>query len=571
MSGPLDPNSAVPLIASRSSLLARLRAEEFDLLIVGGGITGSGVARDAALRGLRVALVEADDFASGTSSRSSRLVHGGVRYLEHGYLHLVFEASRERRTLLRIAPHLVRPLPFTWPVYRGARVPRWKLRAGLLLYDALALFRNVAPHRGLSARDVVEQEPHLRRSDLRGGARYYDAATDDVRLTLANALSAAESGAVVVNHTAVRALCRSDGGAAGSPVTGARVQDALTGDQWTVRARVIVNAAGPWGDRVRALEQPGTPPLVRGTKGVHVAVPRERVGNRDALTLLSPVDGRVMFVLPAGAQAIIGTTDTPTAAAPDDVRASEADVDYLLRSANAYFPEARLTRADVVSAWAGIRPLVASGYRDDGSVPAPASASREHLVERGPGGVIAVSGGKLTTYRSMAAEVVDAVERTLGRPRTPSRTAVLPLPGGDIRSLEAEIAEASAAAGDREVGERLAAAHGSRWREVWGLATAEPALGARLVPGLPYTGAELAYAAERELACTLADLLVRRTPLAFARADAGVGVAAAAAVLVAPRLGWDAARQAGEVERYRREAARLFGVDAAEVPAGREG
>jgi len=519
------------------------------------------VARDAALRGLRVALVEADDFGSGTSSRSSRLVHGGVRYLEHGYLHLVFEASRERRMLLRIAPHLVRPLPFTWPVYRGARVPRWKLRAGLLLYDALALFRNVAPHQGLSAPAVAALEPRLRRSELAGGARYYDAATDDVRLTLANALAAAEAGAVVLNHAAVRAFCRGEGGR--GAVSAAEVHDTLTGEALRVRARVVVNAAGPWGDRVRALEEPGAPPLVRGTKGVHVAVPRERVGNREALTLLSPVDGRVMFVLPAGAHAIIGTTDTPTTATPDDVRATEADVEYLLRSANAFFPEARLTRADVVSAWAGIRPLVASGYRH-GAGAAPTSASREHLVERGPGGVIAVSGGKLTTYRSMAAEVVDAAERALGRRPTRSLTAARPLPGGDIGSLHEEVAAAGRAAGDPAVGERLATAYGSRWRDVWALAAAEPALAARLVPALPYVGAELAYAVEREMACTLADLLVRRTPLAFALPDAAVGAAAAAAAIAAPRLGWDGGRAAAEVERYRREADRLFGIDAAE-------
>ena len=560
---PASLQPAPPLLADRSSLLARLAAEPFDLLVIGGGITGAGVARDAALRGLRVALAEADDFGSGTSSRSSRLVHGGVRYLEHGYLHLVFEASRERRTLLRIAPHLVRPLPFTWPVYRGARVPRWKLRAGLLLYDALALFRNVAPHQGLSASAVARHEPALRRDGLTGGARYYDAATDDVRLTLANAVAAVEAGAVVVNHAPVRALVRGADGA----VTGAEVEDALTGALVRVRAGVVVNAAGPWSDRVRALEHPGTPPAVRGTKGVHVAVPRERVGNQDALTLLSPLDGRVMFVLPAGEHSIIGTTDTPTTASPDEVRASEADVEYLLRSANAFFPSARLRRADVVSAWAGIRPLVASGFRDGAGSAAPATASREHLIERGPGGVIAVSGGKLTTYRSMAAEVVDAAERALGRQHVASRTAEERLPGGDLDSLAAEVAAARAAAGDARVGERLATAYGGRWREVWALAAAEPGLAAQLAPGLPYIGAELAYAAEREMACTLADLLVRRTPLAYDLRDAAVSVAPAAAAIVAPRLGWDAPRVAAEVERYRREAARLFAIDAREPVA----
>jgi glycerol-3-phosphate dehydrogenase len=548
-------------LARRAGTLRRLAGETFDLLVVGGGITGAGIARDAALRGLRVALVERDDFASGTSSRSSRLVHGGVRYLEHGYLHLVFEASRERRTLLRIAPHLVRPLEFTWPVYAGARVPGWKLRAGLLLYDALALFRNVANHTPLSAADVLDREPGLRREGLRGGAAYYDAATNDARLTLANAMAAAEAGAAVVNHAAVTELLR-DGGR----LRGAVVHDALTGDRLTVRARLVVNATGPWSDMLRVQDDPSAPPAVRGTKGVHIAVPRSRLGNAGALTLLSPLDGRVMFALPAGSHAIVGTTDTPTAASPDEVRATEADVDYLLRSANAFFPDAGLAHRDVVSAWAGIRPLVASGYRAHGGA---TSASREHEITVSGGGVVGVSGGKLTTYRSMAAEATDAAERALGRRPTRSRTADVPLPGGDVASLDGELTAAREATGGRDdVAERLVAAYGSRWRDVCALVAADPALGAPLVVGLPYVAAELVHAARSEMACTLADLLVRRTFLAFETPDAAVCVAVRAAALVAPVLGWSAADERREVERYRREAARLFGVDAAEPGAG---
>src|SRR5262245_40316855 len=237
----------------------------FDLLVIGGGITGCGVARDAALRGLRVALVEKDDFASGTSSRSSRLIHGGLRYLEHGHLHLVFEASAERHRLLRLAPHLVRPLEFVWPVYAGARVPRWKLSAGLTLYDALALFRNVAAHKRLDASDVSAIEPALRREGLRGGARYFDAATDDARLTLANAIGALEAGAAVVNHAELRAIQLDNGSVAGASVT-----DTLSGETLEVRARVIVNAAGPWSDAVQHILEPehAARPAVRGSKGV---------------------------------------------------------------------------------------------------------------------------------------------------------------------------------------------------------------------------------------------------------------------------------------------------------------
>ena len=248
------PPAAPPAVLARRAALDALAAETFDLLVVGGGITGAGVARDAALRGLRVALVERDDWAAGTSSRSSRLVHGGVRYLEHGHFGLVFEASRERRTLLRTAPHLVRPLAFTWPVYRGARVPRWKLTAGLALYDALALFRNVGTHRPLSVDGVLAREPALRAHGLLGGAAYWDAATDDARLTLATVLSARAAGAVTVNHAEVRALLRD-----GETVAGARVCDTLGGAPVEVRARLVVTCAGPWGDGVRRLARAGAP------------------------------------------------------------------------------------------------------------------------------------------------------------------------------------------------------------------------------------------------------------------------------------------------------------------------
>jgi len=443
-------------------------------------------------------------------------------------------------------------------VYAGTRVPAWKLRAGLLLYDALSLFRNVANHSGLSAAEVLEREPGLRRDGLAGGAVYHDAATDDARLTLANALAAAEAGAVVVNHAAVRALLR-DRGRDSARVVGAVVDDVIGGEQVEVRARVVVNATGPWADTLRRQEDASAPPAVRGTKGVHILVPRTRLGNRGALTLLSPLDGRVMFALPAGAFALVGTTDTATGAAPDDVRASEADVAYLLRSANAFFPTAALTRSDVLSAWAGIRPLVASGYKANGGT---ASASREHAIDRGPGGVLGVSGGKLTTYRSMSAEVVDAAERALGRRPSRPRTADVPLPGGDLTSLEAEESAARARVGRADVAARLVSAFGTRWREVWRLAEGDPALSAPVWPGLPYVGAELAYAADQEMASTLADLLVRRTHLAFETGDMGAAAASSVAALVAPRLGWDAARVSREVERYGVEAGRLFGVDA---------
>ncbi len=546
------PNAGRPVATApreRDARLARLGAEQFDVLIVGGGINGAGIARDAAMRGLRTALVERNDFASGTSSRSSRLVHGGVRYLEHGHLRLVFESSRERRTLLRLAPHLVRPLRFTWPVYRGARLPRWKLLAGLFMYDALAVFRNVAGHEALDAREVAAREPSLLREGLVGGAQYYDAATDDARLTLANVIAAHERGAAVVNHAEAVRFLRDAG-----RIVGAVVRPADEEREIEVRASVVVNAAGPWSDDVRALDTPVARHSVRATKGVHVAVSRERLSTYGAITLLSPTDGRVMFVLPSTATTIIGTTDTPTEERPEEVRASEEDIEYLLGSVNAFFPSAKLGAGDVIASWAGIRPLIAAGYSNG-----PASASREHRIDRSPSGLVSVTGGKLTTYRAMAAEVVTVIERALERTPTRSRTDREPLPGGDLRSLDEALRAAELEVGDAVVAKRLVEAHGSRWREVASLTVAEPALARRIVRELPYLLAEVVYAVEREMALTLGDLLVRRLHIAYETADQGRAAARVATAVLAGRLGWDNARARTELARYEAEVGRIFG------------
>ena len=536
--------------SDRADTVQRLARESFDVVIIGGGINGAAIARDASLRGLAVALIERDDYAAGTSSRSSRLIHGGVRYLEHGYLHLVFEASRERRVLLRTAPHLVRPLTFTWPVYRSARLPRWKILAGLWLYDLLALFRNVKNHARLSPQDVLDREPALERAGLTGGALYYDARTNDTRLTLANVIDAADVGATVLNHANVTGLVRD-----GARAAGVTVHDALGGTTLTVRARCVVNAAGPWSDEVRRWDEPEHGARVRGTKGAHVEVPRDRIGNRDAVTLVSPVDGRVMFVLPSGRHTIIGTTDTDTTMSPEQVRATEDDVDYLLRSANGCFPTAKLVRADVISAWAGIRPLIASG-----NTGAPASASREHAINVSETGVVSISGGKLTTYRAMSAQVVDTVERAIGRRPTRCTTGTRPLPGGDFANLGDVERDAARTVGDVEVSAQLVATYGTHWREVWAHAESDRTLAARLVPHLPVIGVQVVYAVLNEGACTLADVLVRRTHLAFELRDQARAIAPLVANLIAPHLGWTPAGVSAAVREWEREAERLFAI-----------
>ena len=545
------PSTPAQPLATRQRALDALSHDTFDVLVIGGGITGAGVARDAALRGLRTALVEQDDFASGTSSRSSRLVHGGVRYLEHGQLRLVFESSAERRTLRRIAPHLVRPLAFVWPVYAGARVPRWKLAAGLTLYDLLALFRNVGRHERLTAAGVLAREPRLQRDALVGGARYWDAATDDARLTLATIRSAREAGAVVLNHARVVSLAM-----ANDRVGGARVVDRATGTSMDVSARVAVNATGPWSDTVERMAGGASRPAVRGSKGVHVCVARARVDNVGALTLLAPRDGRVMFVLPAGDFTIIGTTDSYETVEPDQVRASESDVSYLLDAANHFFPAARLTRADVVSAWAGLRPLKAGDEGDD-----PGAASREHTIVEHVPGLVSVTGGKLTTYRAMARQVVDAAQRSLGARPTRSTTARVTLAGGAVPDVAREIAAAAALTRDTAVATRLVHAHGDAWRDVWTLAANDPALAERVEATRPYIRAELLYAVREELALTLGDLLIRRTPLAFELRDHGRAAARRVASDVARWLAWSPVEMRAAIAEYDAEVERMFRVE----------
>lgn len=492
-----------------------LSGEKLDLLVIGGGITGCGVARDAAMRGLSVALVERDDFASGTSGRSSRLIHGGIRYLEQGQLHLVHESIRERQTLLRIAPHLVNPLAFTWPIYRGARIGKLKLSAGLLVYQLMSVGRS-RRHSTLNAAETLEREPGLEGVGLTGSAVYYDACTDDARLTLANAIAAKELGAAVTSHTRVTEIIRD-----GSKSVGAVVKSQRTGESREIRARVIVNATGVWQNTFDGDERAQR---LHGSKGVHIGVPRERVGNRDALTLISPVDGRVMFCLPAGPQAIIGTTDTWTDESPEAVHASPGDVDYLLRSANAYFPRAQLTLDDVVSAWAGIRPLASAKGAN------PSAVSREHSIITDSSGVINVTGGKLTTFRSMAAEIVDHVQEALGREKKAAATDSVELPGTD------------------------------RPREIARLQREDPTLLEPLVEGLAYTGAHLVYGVSEEMAEDLGDLLIRRTHLAFETRDHGKSVAPRAAAIVAPLLGWNDHTKSARIREFEADIARMFAI-----------
>jgi glycerol-3-phosphate dehydrogenase len=536
---------------TRAKALAAMSAEPVELLVLGGGITGAGIARDAALRGIRTALVDKGDFGGATSSRSSRLIHGGLRYLEHGNLGLVFEGTHERRVLLRIAPHLVRPLPFLFPVYRGARVPAWKLEAGMWLYDALATFRNVHLHRWLSRKRVARLEPRLRTKGLQGAALYYDAQADDVRLVLATIRSAAQAGALVANYADGSGLLKSDG-----HVHGATIRDILSGRTYGVRALVVVNATGPWVDSVRQRDDPTAQPLLRLTKGAHVAVPRARLGHTYAVTLTSPIDGRVMFVLPWGELSYIGTTDTDEAVSPEDVRASGSDVVYLLRSVNALFPDARLGPRDVISTWAGLRPMLAPAHAR-----AASDVSREHRVVEGPSGLITIAGGKLTTYRRMASDTVDRVAKRLhkldGRPVPPrAATDRLPLPGGESADLGVLVDSVRARGASEVQAQHLVRHYGSESAAVLNLVDRDRSLGDPIIAGRPEVWAEVVHAVEREMAARLADVLIRRLHLFYEDPAHGSTVSSVVAGRMAELLGWDDARREDEVAHYTAEVKR---------------
>jgi glycerol-3-phosphate dehydrogenase len=529
----------------RPASLKETASRTVDLLVIGGGIVGAGVARDAAMRGLRTILVEQDDLAFGTSSRSSRLIHGGIRYLEHGDLRLVFESLQERATLRRIAPHLVWPLPFVFPVHDGDRIRRWQLAVAMWLYDLLALFRNVSPHKMLGKRSLLTREPAMRAVGLQGGARYFDAQCDDARLVIATARSAHEHGAVIRTYTSVTELTKADG-----KVTGAVVRDVRTGQEATIRAAIVLNATGPWADQVRRLEDGKATRLLRLTKGTHAVVPRERVGNHDAITFTSPVDGRVMFVLPWGDWSYIGTTDTDTAESPDEVRASADEIRYLLRSVNSRFPNAHLVEEDVIATWAGLRPLIEDGASGASAV------SREYVIEDGPGGMVTVAGGKLTTYRRMAAKAVDHVVKRLdaaGRGDWPATAGTdrEPLPGGESGNLEAIRVQGVEAGFDILTIEHLLRHHGTEAAGLFNLMRNHPELAGRLQPDHPAVGAEVVHAVRKEFAQTVADVLVRRLHLFFECRDQGAVAAAGTAAIMARELRWNPAEEQRQVAAYR--------------------
>jgi glycerol-3-phosphate dehydrogenase len=553
----------------RTRSLARLAEERFDVLVIGGGITGAGVALDAAARGLRTALVERDDFASGTSSKSSKMIHGGLRYLQQGDVRLVYEALAERQRLRNNAPHLVKLLPFLIPFFTGRDgvIPKGLTRAlgtAMWMYDLTGGARIGKLHDRLSRDEVLARMPTLPAGRIAGGYLYYDAGADDARLTLAVARTAAiDFGATLANGVEVTGLLKDGDG----KVAGVRARPE-GGAEIRIRARSVVNACGVWSDDVRALDEGADPGSIRPAKGVHVTVPWELVRNTIAVVVPVPGDKRSVFVVPWSPTpeggfryTYIGTTDTDYEGPLDDPQCTPEDIEYVLRAIN-FSIGARpgrdgdgdgdgggdgggsqpITPDDILGTWAGLRPLVRSA-----SSGRTADLSRGHQVRTSESGMVTITGGKLTTYRHMAADTVDTVLDQLGQSvegRVSRRS-----PTKALRLRGAEGYDELAASPDART-RALADRHGGEARVVLAMIERSPELGEVLVPGTDYLKAEAVYAARYEMARTVTDVLARRTRALLQQRDASLEVAGDVAALLAPELGWDAAETERQVADY---------------------
>jgi glycerol-3-phosphate dehydrogenase len=538
-------------LAERSRDLEAAARDGVDLLVVGGGITGAGVLRDAATRGMRALVVEREDFAAGTSSRSSKMIHGGLRYIGEGHLATTRAACRERDLLMQLDPNLVRPLAFLFPAYRGSKIPLWQVRTVLWVYAALANFRRSARFRMLSPDGVAKLSPDLQTDGLRGAGLYRDGQVDDARLVLETLKSARSMGCAAVNHAEVAEFLRGGDGR----LCGARIRDALALRNVEVRADAIVNAAGPVVERVRGIDRLVPRPELRPAKGVHLVIPRDRVHLEAAVTF-EAADGRQIFLAPWDDVALVGTTDTFTDEIDDPVVTIE-EVHYLLDAANKAFPRACLTTNDLRSVFAGVRPLVASPDEDTPST----RVSREHRIYEDPSGLVSVAGGKLTTYRAMGEDIVDRVLCRLPAARRsalgPSRTAHLPLRADafDLASFEAELCERFGIHPKQSA--HLVRSYGERAADL--LAAASPddrgPIGASR-----NTLAEIPWSFRTECPATLCDLLERRLGMAIFAVGQGLPELPLIASTVAAAAGWDEERTRAEAMAYANAVRRRYQI-----------
>jgi len=531
--------------AVRQANIRAMQQRTLDVVVIGGGITGAGIARDAAMRGLAVGLVEKKDFASGTSSKSARMVHGGLRYLEQYQFGLVFSACTERYKLCKLAPRLVHPIGFTYPVYRTSKNSLLTMRMGMWLYDLMALFRTMKRHRIVDAQQTAELEPALARQGLTGAACYCDCMADDARLTLATIQAAHRHGALIANYAEVNGILQE-----GGRVRGVEVMDGITGEQFTLRARVTVNATGVWADQIRHMDDADARAMIRVNRGSHLVVPREKLEINGAVIFSSADGQRAMYAIPWQHTCIVGTTDVDHEGTLDEVCATSAEVEGMVDAVNHAFPGNRLTQQDIISTFAGLRPLV------DGEGSAAYQASRDHRILESQTGLLTISGGKLTTYRRMAEDLVDVVSKKLKAEsgvvaREGCTTDRVPLAE---EAFEAEqVVDAMAERYpqlDRQVLEHLALTYGPASADVLALVQRDPELGARVVPDLPYIRAEVPYAIQHEMAMTLDDWMIRRTHIMHEDAEQGLGCASEVAAMMAPHLGWDATEKERQVQAY---------------------
>jgi glycerol-3-phosphate dehydrogenase len=523
---------------------------EFDVIVVGAGINGAGIARDAAMRGLKVLLIDKGDVGGGTSAGSTRLIHGGLRYLEHFEIGLVRESLRERETLLRIAPHLVRPLPITIPIYKNSQRGRAMVRAGMVVYDLLSFGKSLPRHRMQSVKETLRQLPGLSAEGLVGSAVYFDAQVEFAeRLVVENVIAAIEYGATVRTYARVTQLVVEEEGIKGVRFV---TSENRTNSAETAFARAVINAAGPWVDGLLDSSGDETQRLIGGTKGSHVVVAPFPGAPASAVYLEAVSDRRPFFVIPWNGNYLIGTTDVRFEGDPDEVCCEDWEIDYLLTETNRAFPAALLTHDHVLYTYSGVRPLAFTTDEDEESI------TRRHFIREHPRvrNLISIVGGKLTTYRSLAEECVDLVFRQLRRESLQINTARVALPGAlNFASVEREFRELPV-----NVRERLLRVYGSRAAEVLELAKRDEELAKPFSKDGNALAAEVIFAFEREFAKTLADCFLRRTMIGL-NADLGLGEIEAAAEIGKRFLGWSDQRAREEIESYRTELAKFTGCD----------
>lgn len=505
-----------------------------DLVVIGGGINGAAIARDAAMRGLKVILLEKSDFGAGASTKTSKLIHGGLRYLESLHFGLVKESLAEQALLLKNAPHLVHPLSFFFPVYSHHQRPLWQIHLGLYLYDFFSRNSGMPRHRKCTKQEITLRYPQLNREGLVGGCEYYDAQMLDNRIVIENILAAEECGAIVINYAEVIGLLETQ-----DHISGVRFRNRLTGQEETISCKVVVNATGAWSNQIAAMESETGSLKVAPTKGIHLVIPQ--VTKDQALILHAPQDGRVFFILPWGKNSLLGTTDTYFHGDPDKVTIEDSDIGYLLEAFHFYFPEIQLNKSSIIAAFAGLRPLVAS-EEDPNS---PSAVSRNHVIDRTKKEMITVLGGKYTTHRKIAEDVVNTVLSGLGSAGKfrPCTTKITPLPGaGNSAELDRLRRDLQEGGLQEEQVDHLIANYGRLCGRILAIIRDSSEEVKRICPDHPHIFAEVTYAIQEEHAKRLEDWFCRRTSIAYS-ACRGMNCLQKVAGKFAALLGWDQAEK----------------------------